>query len=246
MPKPLSHLTERYEPVIVWLVLCSIVSGTKLLIAGLFPIGFADPDQAALLQWPALVVFFSLGAVGVLLADRCGFPVPWSRVARSGMADVGKRFTPAAVGAAFGAGMVLLDYATGLSRLIAAHHNVTQQYTGFVPMFLVFVVAAPVIVEVVYRLFLFPVLLWLISTVILRGREQQKTFYVLAIVLSALEPFTQTPDLRQLPVGLWVADALLLYGLNLTQVFYFRKAGYVASILVRAGFYLVWHVLYIH
>jgi hypothetical protein len=242
MPKASSVARGRLEPVIVWLCLCGIVVLVKVLVSAYYPVAFADPDQAALFRWSALASFFAAGSIGALLADRCGFPQPRSGIA----AGYSHSLAPGATGAAIGIAMVSLDRFTGLSKVIAAHHQVQQQYTGFVPMFLVFVCAAPIIVEVVYRLFLLPVLLWFISTAVLRGRHREATFWVLALILSALEPFTQTPDLRVLSPAVRAADAAVLYGLNLTQALYFRKSGYLASILVRAGFYLVWHVLYVH
>ena len=33
---------------------------------------------------------------------------------------------------------------------------------------------------------------------------------------------------------------------NFTQAAFLRRYGFLAAILVRFGFYVVWHVLYIH
>ena len=100
--------------------------------------------------------------------------------------------------------------------------------------------------EVVYRLFLVPFALWLLSNLILKGRAQSSLFWVLAILTSALEPLTQFPDLQILPAGLAVLLGLEYFAINLTQAAFFRKRGFLAAILVRLGFYLVWHLMYIH
>ncbi len=55
-----------------------------------------------------------------------------------------------------------------------------------------------------------------------------------------------TPDLQVLPGALWAWMAALLFATNLTQAAFFRRYGFLAAILVRVGFYLVWHVVYIH
>ncbi|HEY3119359.1 MAG TPA: hypothetical protein VGL15_01960 [Vicinamibacteria bacterium] len=34
------------------------------------------------------------------------------------------------------------------------------------------------------------------------------------------------------------------HALNLVQAWVFRRAGFLASILVRVAFYLIWHVLW--
>jgi hypothetical protein len=226
----------------IWLTLVAALVLVKISLMAFFPQALADPDQARLFSWPALAIFSAIGFLAVLLAGRTGFPAAWdARIpARR------RLLLPLAGGAALGVAMVALDHFTGLSLLIAANHGLAQQYTGLVPMLLSFAVAAPIIVEVLYRLLIIPLLLWLVSSVILRGRGQERTFWVLAAVLSALEPFTQTPDLRVLPPVVMLMDATLMYGVNLTQAAFFRKCGFLASILVRAGFYLVWHVLYVH
>ena len=80
----------------------------------------------------------------------------------------------------------------------------------------------------------------------LRGRGQAPAFWVLAALSSLLEPVSQ--DLPVLSKGVslalvgsaFVPDLLL----NLAQVIMFRKYGFVASIVTRIAFYLVWHVGY--
>jgi len=36
------------------------------------------------------------------------------------------------------------------------------------------------------------------------------------------------------------------FALNFAQATLFRRYGFVASIVLRLGFYLVWHVAYVH
>lgn len=230
------------QSVAVWLMLVAVLGLVKTVLLIFFPGALADPDQAALFSWVTLGIFSLVGLIGVFFAERTGFPAAWdARIAASR-----RLLAPLVAGLALGVAMMILDRFTGLSRLIAANHGLPQQYTGFVPMFLSFAVAAPILVEALYRLLILPLLLWLISNVLLKGRGQDRTFWVLAIVLSALEPFTQTPDLRVLPPVVMALDATLQYLLNLTQAAFFRKCGFLAAIVVRAGFYLVWHVLYVH
>jgi len=241
-PAPARGAWKLSNSVLVWLALAACLVLVKVSLTVFFPNALADPDQAALFAWPALGIFSGIGLVGVLLSERTGFPAAWD----TRISTWRRLLLPVGVGMAFGVAMTALDYATHFSQLIAANHGLKQQYTGFAPMFLAFSIGAPVIVEVVYRLLLIPLLLWVISNVILRGRGQTPTFWVLAVLLSAFEPLGQASDLRVLPVPVMVIDAALQYALNLTQAAFFRKYGFLASILVRAGFYLVWHVVYIH
>jgi hypothetical protein len=101
-----------------------------------------------------------------------------------------------------------------------------------------------IIVEVIYRLLPIPLLLWLVSSVILRRRGQTQTFWVLAALTSLLEPATQ--DLSFLSYGIVPVAASFIpdFAFNFVQAVYFRRYGFLAAIVVRLGDYLVWHVIY--
>jgi hypothetical protein len=226
----------------MWFVLGACLALVSISLTFLYPNGLADPNQATLFRMPAIGIIWGVGLLGVLLSERTGFPDAWDTSTSAWRRLV----LPAVVGIVLGVAMMILDYVTHFSQLIAAHHGLKQQYTEFMPMFLAFSVGGSILVEVIYRLLPIPLLLWLISTVILKKRGQTQTFWVLAILLSALEPLGFTSDLSVLPIPVMVMDASLMYVVNLTQATFFRKYGFLASILVRAGFYLVWHALYVH
>lgn len=226
---------------IVWLVLAAYLFLVKILLDAFLPDAFADPAQASLFGWVPLGIFSILGLCGVWLSQRTGFPSAWD----PGVPLRQRILYPSLVGAGFGLLQIGLDLGSGFTQQIAARHGITQQYTDFPSMFLIFT-AAPIIVEVVYRLLLVPFFLWLISNVFLRGKAQDAIFWLLAVVTSMLEPFTQFADLQVLSPGLTTFLAIEYFVINMTQAYFFRKYGFLAAILVRLGFYVVWHVLYIH
>ena len=225
----------------VWLVLVAYLMIVKIVLDTFLPHAFADPGQAALFGWVPLGIFSILGLIGVWLSARTGFPDAWDE----SVSYRQRILFPLLIGIGFGLLQVAIDLVTGFSKLVAARHGVTQQFTDFPSMFLIFT-AAPIIVEVVYRLFLVPLVLWLLSNLLLKGRAQASIFWVLAVLTSALEPVTQFPDLQILPAGLAVLLGLEYFAINFTQAAFFRKRGFLAAILVRLGFYLLWHILYIH
>lgn len=224
--------------ILVWVALVAFMIVVKLVLSAFFPNALKDPTQAALFDWIPLSIIGLLGLVGVLLSERVGFPEAWDiRVSNR------QRIAyPIAVGLALGVAMVALDYATNFTSLLAAAHGVTQQYTGFIPMLLAFSVGS-IIVEVIYRLFPIPLLLWLVSNLILRGRWQERIFWVLAILTSTLE---LNQDWGVLSGMVLLTHQVELFALNFAQVAFFRKDGFLAAILVRAAFYLVWHAIYAH
>jgi hypothetical protein len=224
-----------------WLGLLALLGLISLLLNAFFPQALVDPTQAMFFSWPALATIGLIGLLGTWLAQRTGFPDPWD----ARVSNRQRLLVPAALGVTSGLLLVGLDLLTGFTAVLAERHGVAQQYTGFLPMLLAFAGAA-ILVQVIYRLLLLPGLLWLISNLLLRGRAQLPVFWALAVLTSAFEPFTQWPDLAAVP-GLALAGRLaLMLGTNFAEAAVWRKWGLVAMIMVRAGFYLVWHVLYQH
>jgi hypothetical protein len=93
---------------------------------------------------------------------------------------------------------------------------------------------------------LIPLLLWLVSTLLLRGRWQQPIFWVLAALTSLIEPLTQDMEALALGAPMFAAVIARGFGLNFIQATLFRKYGWLAAILMRVAFYVVWHMLYVH
>jgi hypothetical protein len=225
----------------VWIALVAWLVFFRVVITNVLPQTFADPDQRALLDWLPLAIFSIAGLIGVLLSERSGFPEAWD----PRISNMQRIVIPLSLGIVFGIALTALDLATGFTKYIVARHGLAQQYNGFLPTLLSFSTAS-ILVQVIYRLVPIPLLLWLISNVLLRGRRQNQVFWVLAIVFAFFEPFTMTPDLEVLPGGLRAADTTFQYVENFTEIVLFRKYGYFASVMMRVGFYLVWHALYIH
>jgi hypothetical protein len=225
----------------IWFALIAYLIVTKIILDTLLPNAFADIAQAAFFGWVPLGVFAIIGLIGVVLSQKTGVPDIWE----------GKRpfnqniLFPILTGFGIGVLMVSIDLFTGFTKLIAARHGVSQQYTDFPSMFFIFISAA-IVVEVVYRLFLIPFLLWIISNVILKNKAQTYIFWTLAVLTSLLEPLGQYPDLQVVPGYLSILLGLIYFSINLTQAGFFRKYGFLAAIMVRIGFYFVWHVLYVH
>ena len=140
-----------------------------------------------------------------------------------------------------------VDLATGheFTQLNAAAHGVGQQFSDPLSMLIIFS-AVPVLVEAIYRLIPLPILLWLISNVVLRGRWQSPVYWLLAVPLSLWEPLTQTIVVPGIGPDVFAREVMLGFALNFSQAWFFRKQGFVSSIAVREAYYLIWHVLYVH
>jgi hypothetical protein len=91
------------------------------------------------------------------------------------------------------------------------------------------------------RLFLLPLPVWLLSSLLLRGRWQEPIFWTLAVATSVLEPLGNLATLARLgwlDSGLAWPVALLLFlsfGINLLAAYLFRTYGFVSALSLRLG-----------
>jgi hypothetical protein len=223
----------------VWLGLVAFLAVVNLFItfAGA---GLERDPRSVLFSWPIIAVVGLAGLAGIWLSHRTGFPAAWdTRVSNR------QRFViPALLGIFLG----LLE--SGLDVLVHgmqffAQFGTLPAYNAPWPGSPLFYAGGAIVVEVFYRLLPVPLLLWLVSNLLLRGRAQSQVFWLLALLSSLIEPYTDLDGLR-------VGASLLVVGsqfvpdflLNLAQVVLFRNYGFLASIVARIAMYLIWHVAY--
>jgi hypothetical protein len=182
--------------------------------------------------WSSLSVV-TLGAVGVYLGPRTGFPHPLdARVTAR------QRFlVPALVGVAFGVGDV------ALFKLVIHPAPLTglMPFMQPFPYSVLLYAAGALETEALHRLIPMPLLLWLAGKVIPGKGASPALFLVLAVLTSAVEPYLQLPEG---PGGLLAFSFGNGFVFNLLQALFFRWYGLLAALTVRLGHYLVWHVLF--
>jgi hypothetical protein len=231
----------------VWLILVGYLALVKTVILPLFP-PIAIDAVNAVFSWPVILIFSLLGLVGVWLADRTGFmPALDPRVSNRQRYGI-----PLLVGGGIGALASLLDLVTKGTQFLAENMGVESFNTDY-PLSLFVYTSGTVIVESLFRLFPFPVLLWLISYVVLKKRWQEPTFWTLAILLSLMEPLFQligqmTPEVMAnfwpFFVALFLPFLLTNYPMGIAQAYVFRRFGFLASFTLRMGYYIIWHIVY--
>jgi hypothetical protein len=202
----------------------------------LLPQVLRSPAQAKVFEWPFLALWAVLGGIGVSLSERTGFPPAWEK--GSWRARV---IEPAVWGLAFGFLALGTDAVTHWTAAVAARVGQPSIHIPFPASVLVYPGGA-IIVEILYRLFPIPVLLWLVSRVLLRGRGEEATFWTLAALTSLVEPYGDL-GLRELGFGTMALVFAQDGALNLAQAWFFRRRGFLAAILLRVAFYVVWHVI---
>lgn len=94
-------------------------------------------------------------------------------------------------------------------------------------------------VEVFYRLIPIVLVLFIFAKVA-KGKYHSQAFWLIAVITALREP------LEQMPSGeTWFIAYALLSGflMNFVQAVYFKHAGFIATLSVRLGHYLMWHIL---
>jgi hypothetical protein len=190
----------------------------------------------------AVFIYGGLGLTGLFLANKDGFAEIWSP-------EVSNRqrfFKPAILGAAFGLFFVFADI------IFARYNGIGRIMHPPFPTSIFASLSAGIGEELLFRLFFISFWVWLISRVILRGRWQNQTFWVVtgfsalafaaghlpAFSLLYNKPFTDISPVLYLEI-------ILLNGLvSVFAAYYLRKYGYLAAIGIHFWTDIVWHVFW--
>jgi hypothetical protein len=240
-------LLERVSgSVKAWLTLVAYLLAVKFILMFLPPLNVKI--VASEFAWSTIAVFGVIGFVGVLLSMLTGFPDALDK----SISNRQRILSPITLGASLGIFAIIIDQFTHGAKFLEMQSG-EASFNIYFPASLFVYTGGIVLVEAVFRIFAIPLFLWLISTLILRGRGQNPTFWILAVILSLFEPVTQGLGIIFLKPS---ADPLMLlltqflpyfvtnYPLNLGQAIFFRKYGFLASFAMRFGFYMMWHVVY--
>ena len=152
---------------------------------------------------------------------------------------------PVLVGVTFGTFAIAIDQITGATSVSAAKMG-SDINVGF-PSSLFFYTGGAIKLESGFRIIPIPIVLWLGSSVLLKGRAQNKIFWALAVITSAVEPVIQGIPLMQLAGGeigvfSFAAYAVHAYAFNFAAAVCFRSYGLLGAVLVRFGNYMIWHI----
>lgn len=177
------------------------------------------------------VLILLIGVPFLFIQQKAGLPDFW----QDNVSQKSRFLFPVTTGLIFG----LLDVFVFKSIL---HPEPYQELPPFVqpfPYSVFLYISGAFEVEVFYRLI--PLTLFLLFGKWYKGGKYYITIFWAGAVLTAIrEPLEQLPDGNAL---------LLIYSLftgflmNFLQAFWYRKAGFLASLSIRIGHYLVWHIL---
>ena len=179
------------------------------------------------------IALVTCGIIGIYLSPKIGFPnLIDERISNR------QRFGyPVGIGIAF----ALVDVA--LFKLII-HPEPLEELTPFMqpfPYSILLYISGALETEVMLRLLPIPVLMWLFGKIIVKNTNFSSLFWILAVGTSMIEPYLQ---LITDSIGLIIFSFLSGFLFNFIQVLFFRWYGFLASLFIRLGHYLIWHVAF--
>ncbi len=190
-----------------------------------------------------LVVYGTLGLVGLFLWRKLGLPEIWD----AGVTNRQRFVVPLSVGVGLGVALIILDvFFRNVFGLPALPHPPF-------PTSLVASLAAGIGEETIFRLFFISLWTWLVSRVSLRWRAQTPVYWVVSVFSAVAFAMSHLPSIMflnswtsvsQVPPVL-MTELLLLNGLiSLVGAYYFRKYGFLATAGIHFWADVVWHVVW--
>ncbi|MET0466677.1 MAG: hypothetical protein ABW007_26190 [Chitinophagaceae bacterium] len=187
-------------------------------------------NSIRLVGWNMLVIWlFALGAL--FLQRAAGFP-DWLD---PGISNRSRFMLPLCIGFLFGVADVVVF------ELILQHPPYKELPPFLQPfphsIFLYF--CGAIYVDVLFKL----LPMTIIMTITRRmgtSKIAEIVFWVSASMLALYEPLEQMPDGS---VALVIYSTVSGFAFNLLAIYFLRKSGWFAALMVRCGHYLVWHVL---
>jgi hypothetical protein len=197
-------------------------------------------SQRSLFSWQAIGIIGLAGLAGVLMLNQTGLRKLWD----TGVGTGRKTILPFAAGLLLGAIQSTYDFFTGAGDKIAASMGLEGMHIDF-PFSIPIYTGGAIIVSTMYYLVPISLVVFLLSTKILKGKAEGTVFWTVGILIAVFEPLTNPGISVIRDVGL-VALPLSLSVLvfNLAAIYSIRKFGFVAAIFLRLGHYAVWHVIY--
>jgi hypothetical protein len=181
-------------------------------------------------NWPGLA-FLLLGLPFVFLQKSAGVPEFWEKK----ISNRSRIWIPMFAGIGFG----ILDL---LIVKVILHPEPYSELPPFLqpfPYSLFLYFSGAFEVEIFYRLIPIVLVLAIFSRV-QGGRYQVQAFWVIAFLTAIREPLEQFPGGEY-----WVIAYSLITGfaMNFIQAVILKKSGFIATLSLRLGHYLIWHIL---
>lgn len=236
-------LTEGRRELALYAATAGVVAFAIAAAFHLHPWPTPLKSQADALSWDLTAAYLLAGALGVAV-------LPWTGVPLSPTATERARWLrivgwALAIGALYGATDIAINELTPWGAHIAADDKANGYRWANVglPWSLLHYAHASILSECAFRLAPILILTWLVSRVLLRGRYEAPTFWILATLSALIEPLEKAILLRKWPLdGLSPMEQMMMSEAVFWQFIYavlLRRFGWASPIIARYGYYLV-------
>jgi hypothetical protein len=226
----------------MWAVVALLVLGK--LVETVVHVPNMNPSQLAIFSWKNLGFFVALLLLGSGFAHIIGFPGMWDEKVTNRQ----RIWAPLGIGLVIGLSLLVIDHAIGFGRLYALALGTSSPGAPFPYSVLVQGYDA-VCAAILFTLFGVAFTVWFIGTLLLARRWPRGTFWVIAVIVSAIEPFTMASQrhwalvhVSPVSAGL-VAILLLVYVMDLAGAILLRRYGFTATLVMRISAIAVWHII---
>jgi hypothetical protein len=217
-----------------YLGLFALVAILRILLF-FVPVDYVLTNQEHMVSIPSILLIFALGLIGLRLTPKAGFAEMWD----ASVSNRNRFLISILIGLGFGVLSVLFDLLQPLGGDIQIK----------LPASLLVYPIGGVLEEIIFRLLLTTLLVWLISVVLLRGRWQNQVFWIVAVAVGLLNAFLQIGQFAML-TGQTVDPLIALRFFVLIGIFFivaaylFRKYGFLAAVSMRLADYLLFHIIW--
>lgn len=247
----MNRISKSTKIYIILIIILSILGAVNIYLPqGSFSSNL--PEQAMPASKPVmalatagmlLVIYGGLGFLGYRLSQRIGFSDIWAEQ----VSNRQRFLLPAIIGIGVGIFFILFD---------ALIQMISPLEVNFHPPFPTSLVASAIAgigEEIIFRLFFVSFWMWLISKVILKGRGQEITFWVVSCFSALVFAIGHVPTVLfllgldnpvALPIALWVEIIVLNGVLSIFCAYYFRRFGFLAAVGIHFWTDVVWHVIW--
>ena len=230
----LSSRLKRISPSVgIYLLILVAIIIFRLLIY-IFPSELIATQMVNLTDTLSIIAIWAVGWVGVYLGRGTGFSGMWQK----DISPIKRFIEPAMIGAGIGVLAVVFDLLQPLGG---------ESLIRF-PASLVAYPLAAILEEIIFRLFLTTVFVWIFSNVLLRGKWQDVVFWVVNVFLALFYTLSQLSQYQS-----YVADLDLIVLARffvviavffILSAFYYRRYGFLSAILMHLGYFLVWSIVW--
>jgi hypothetical protein len=223
---------------LAFIALAGLMVAIKLLF-DFYPYDFPARDQASAFTWTIVLGIIALGALGFAADRALGMPEPFTDAAR----DRAGLWISIGLGVAYGV-FTVVDSLIGGER----HPYVSPDDWPHVllPWSIPFYTFGAILLEFMLRLGALCVLVWVLHVVVLRRHFRLAVFWIVACVVATYEIIPYV--MEDVATQNWSAVALIalqpLYWTNVLEAWLLLRYGWIAPIVFRTAFYVVWHMLY--